>query len=191
MKKALIAIIATIYVIALVIVSFLGIKAEVPSEFTYIDEIVLNNEDLYRPNAEKIPENRIVHVYKRPDASQIDERGVGITDRVNWDFNGVHRDYAIYIEDYFYYYEMISNTYTIKTSAKPENASDKKLKFTLSATGKVQEYLTMSEYTDSCEITFLEASKTTRGWFDADIKVKAQDMSEVEIVILLKVTGYN
>ena len=188
MKKALIAIIATIYVIALVIVSFLGIKPEVPSEFVYIEEIVLNNDHSYRLNAKEEPDNIVVHVYKRPDASQINEQGVGITDKVNWDFNGVHRDYAIYFDDYFYYYEMISNVYTIKTSVNPENASDKRLKFTLSATDKVKEYLTMTDYG---EIRFLEASKTTKGWFDADIKVKAQDTSEVEIDILIKVTGYN
>lgn len=188
MKKALIAIIATIYVIALVIVSFLGIKADVPSEFTYIEQIVLNNTNDYRLNADKKPENIIVHVYKRPDASQINEKGVGITDSVNWDFNGLHRDYAIYFDDYFYYYEMLSNKYTIKTSVIPEDATKKELQFSLEANERVKTYLTMTSYG---EITFLENSKTTAGWFDADIVVKAQDYSEVEIRILLKVSGYN
>lgn len=188
MKKALIAIIATIYVIALVIVSFLGIRADVPTKFVYIEEIVLNNTNDYRLNAEKIPDNIIVHVYKRPDASQIDDKGVGITDRVNWDFNGIHRDYAIYIDDFFYYYEMLSNIYTIKTSVIPEDASKKELKFSLTATDRVKEYITMTEYG---EIRFQDAAKQTAGWFDADIVVKAQDYSEVSIDILLKVSGYN
>ena len=184
MKKALIAIIATIYVIALVIVSFLGTRAEVNHDVVEVQEILLINEDLYRPNAEKIPENRIVHVYKRPDASQIGPNGVGITDKVNWDYEGISRDYAIYIDDYFYLYEMMNAKYTINTSVIPDNATNPKLSYYLQGTKVITDNLEMTDYG---EITFkLKHS----GWVDVDILIKSTDYSEVQIDVLLKISGY-
>lgn len=184
MKKALIAIIATIYVIALVIVSFLGTRAEVNYEVYEVQEILLNNKDLYRPNTEEIPENRIVRVYKRPDASQIGADGVGKTDKVNWNYEGISRDYAIYIDDYFYLYEMMNAKYTINTSVIPDNATNPKLSYYISGSEKIKKDLEMTDYG---EITF--KLKHT-GWVDVDILIKSTDFSEVQIDVLLKINGY-
>ena len=186
MKKALIAIISTIYVIALVIVSFLGTRAEVIDHTIYVEQIVLNNKDMYKRNAPEEPENRIVRVYKRPDASQIDEKGVGITDRVNWDYEGIHRDYAIFFEDYFYYYEMLSQKYTIETSVIPDNSTNKTLSYYMQATDKVNEMVKMTTYG---EISFDNLKHT--GWIDFDVIVSSTDFSDISIDVLVKVGTYN
>ena len=67
MKKALIVIISAIYVIAIVIVSFLGVRAEISNRIIYAEEIVLLNEHTYYPNKPLEEENIAVAVYKRPD----------------------------------------------------------------------------------------------------------------------------
>ena len=78
MKKALIAIISVIYVVAIIIVSFLGIRAEVVNETIYVQEIVLLNQTLYYPNMPKIEDNAIVSVYKRPSEDAIGDDGSGL-----------------------------------------------------------------------------------------------------------------
>ena len=65
MKKALIAIISAIYVVAIIIVSFLGAKSEISNRVVYAEEIVLLNEDVFRENLPKIENNIIIDVYKR------------------------------------------------------------------------------------------------------------------------------
>ena len=53
MKKALIAIISAIYVFAIIIVSFLGVRSEVYNRTVYAEEIQLLNEDIINPATEK------------------------------------------------------------------------------------------------------------------------------------------
>ena len=186
MKKALIAIISVIYVVAIIIVSFLGIRAEVVNETIYVQEIVLLNQTLYYPNMPKIEDNAIVSVYKRPSEDAIGDDGVGEVDGrlINWDFNGVSRDYAIFIDDYFYLYENMGKKYTIETSVKPEDATKKDLTYYMSGSDAVKEKLSLTNYG---EITF---SLQHKGWVDVDILISSTDMSGVEIDILLKIGSY-
>ncbi|MBQ6730666.1 MAG: hypothetical protein IJR08_02025 [Bacilli bacterium] len=187
MKKALIAIISTIYVVALVIVAFLGTRAEVINRVVFVEDIVLNNTSIYKRNAEQIPANRIVAVYKRPDASQIDENGRDkVETRINWDFEGTKRDYAIFIDDYYYYYELISTRYTIDVSVIPEDATNKELSFYLQATDTLKEQIKMTSYGE-IDLTNL---KHKSGYVDVDIVISSTDHSEVSKDILLKINKY-
>ena len=189
MKKALIALISTIYVIALVIVAFLGTRAEVVNRVVYVEDIVLNNIDMYRTDDpdEQIPANRIIAVYKRPDASQIDESGRDkVEPRINWDFEGLKRDYAIFIDDYYYYYEMRSTSYTISVSVIPDNATNKELSFSWIASEKFEEQVKMTSYG---ELDFTNL-KHKSGYIDCDIFVTSNDHSGVSKDILLKINKY-
>lgn len=187
MKKALIALISTIYIIALVIVAFLGTRAEVINRVVFVEDIVLNNTNIYRKNAEQIPANRIVAVYKRPDASQIDENGRDkVETRINWDYEGIKRDYAIFIDDYYYYYEMISTRYTIDVSVLPEDATNKELSFYMQASDAFREKVKMTSYG---ELDFTNL-KHSGGYIDCDIVISSTDHSEVYKDILLKINKY-
>lgn len=191
MKKALIAIISAIYVVAIVIVSFLGIAASVDYETIYVQQIVLDNQDDYIPGVEKTEASRITRVYKRPAESEIGTDGVGINDKVNWNFEDKKRDYAIFIDNYFYLYENLNGQYTIKTSVLPEDATEKDLSFYISGSSIVTQYITGTNY--GPEGYSLKITSQHKGWIDVDILVTSTDLSTApgaSIDILLKIGSY-
>ena len=189
MKKALIAIISVIFVVAIVIVSFLGIRAEVHDITIYVQEIVLNNKDEYKPRLPETETNRISRVLKRPAEEEIDpETGVGITDEVNWNFAGRKRDYAVYIDNYYYLFSKKGGKYTIDTTVNPVDATHKELQFYLSY---YQEYnadiKNNISLTSSGELTI---QTTHDGWIGFDVIISSTDLSGVEIDILFKISSY-
>lgn len=193
MKKALIAIIATIYIVAIVIVSFLGTRAEVINTVTYVEEIILTNESLPYPGIDNplSKEDRITTVYLRPEESEIDEEGKGYGKnekdtnprKVNWNYGHYRRDYIIYIEDYSYLYNNRNGKYTLKTTVLPLDATNKKLTFSVEGSDAAKGGL---EWTDYGEFTFKHVPKTLDDWMDVDIIIKATDFSEVAIDVLIK-----
>ena len=191
MKKALIAIISTIYLIAIVIVSFLGISASVDYETVYVEQIVLDNQDDYIPGVPKSEESRLTRVYKRPAESEINENGVGINDRVNWNFEDKRRDYAIFIDNYAYIYDNQGGNYIIKTSVIPEDATEKELSFYISGSENVTKYIEGTDY--GAEGYSLKITSQHKGWIDVDILVTSTDLSTApgaSIDTLLKIGSY-
>ena len=193
MKKALIAIIATIYVIALVIVSFLGTRAEIINKPVPIEEIVLVNDELPRPGYNKpttSKDQRIVTVYQRPDESEIgpDGRGYGKDDKehvynIVWNKKELKRDYAIIIEDYLYLYNILNGKYALQVKVLPENATNQSLLFYLKATDIIKENVKMTSYG---EFSFGYEPKELDDLMEADIIIEAQDFSEVAINVYLR-----
>ena len=203
MKKALIAIISAIYVVAIIIVSFLGAKSEISNRVVYAEEIVLLNEDVFRENLPKIENNIIIDVYKRPEESEINpETGVGPststsgvkTRNINWNYNwdeekGVfqsQRDYAIFVTDFNFLYDQMGKMLTLSTSIKPDNTTKKDLSYKLSGADKVLESVTIN---DNGEITF-KKNWSSSAFTDFDVFVETQDLSGVEIDVLIKVRKY-
>ena len=184
MKKALIAIISVIYVVALIIVSFLGVRAEVKNQTIEVEGIVLNNQSMYYPGLPETPINRYLAVYQRPEADKIDEDGIGKIDRVNWDFNGISRDYAIYIDDYYYFYNT-GRKYTIDCNVVPSNATKKELTYSLLASEAMREKVQLAQN----ELTF--SFTDNRSYVDFDVIVRSKDLSGVEIRILFKIGPYD
>ena len=192
MKKALIAIIATIYVIAIVIVSFLGTRAEIINKIVEVEEILLDNKSVAYPgitNPTSI-NDRIISVYTRPDESEINEEGKGYgkddtehSRLINWNYKDIRRDYAIFIEDYFYLYANMGGKYTIETSVLPIEATNKTLSYYLQTTEATSAMLEMTSYG---EITFKQDPITLDDWVDADIIISSTDFSDVSIDVLLK-----
>ena len=97
MKKALIAIISAIYVFAIIIVSFLGVRAEISNRTVYAEQILLLNQNIINPDTNQIA----IEVYKRPDESLIDESGIDTVGyEIIWNYgDGEKRDYAIRVYD--------------------------------------------------------------------------------------------
>lgn len=203
MKKALIAIISAIYVVAIIIVSFLGAKSEISNRVVYAEEIVLLNEDVFRENLPKIENNIIIDVYKRPEESEINpETGVGPststsgvkTRNINWNYNwdeekGVfqsQRDYAIFVTDFNFLYDQMGKMLTLSTSIKPDNTTKKDLSYKLSGADKVLESVDIN---NSGQITF-KKNWSSSAFTDFDVFVETQDLSGVEIDVLIKVRKY-
>ena len=187
MKKALMVIISAIYIVAIVIVAFLGARAEISNRIIYAEEIVLLNENTYYPNKPEEEENIAVAVYKRPDEELIDQgTGYGLIDEFQWNYNNgrSRRDYLIYVYDTNFLYESMRKIYTLYTSVKPEDITKKDLEYIITGGDKVTKTLSIDsagkiyfseEYTDSV---------------DVDIIVKTTDQSYVEIDIWLRIAKY-
>ncbi len=187
MKKALIVIISAIYVIAIVIVSFLGVRAEISNRITYAEEIVLLNEHTYYPNKPLEEENIAVAVYKRPDEELIDQTtGFGLIDEFQWNYNNGQskRDYIIYVYDTNFLYESMGKIYTLYTSVKPEATTKKDLEYIIVGGDKVTKTLSV----DSAGKIYFSEEYTS--FVDVDVFVKTTDQSYVEIDIWLCITKY-
>ena len=187
MKKALIAIISAIYVIAIIIVSFLGIRSEVNNRIVYAEQIELLNKNIYYENVPQIEDNLIIEVYKRPEESHINEEGKGVDDDITWNYGedkSQKRDYAIFVYDTNFLYDTMGKKYKIEAVVKPDNTTKKDLKYNISGGDKVVNTLLINNVG---EITF---SEEYTGWVDVDIFVSTTDLSNIEIDILFKINRY-
>lgn len=187
MKKALIVIISAIYIVAIIIVSFLGARAEIINSIVYAEEIVLLNENTYYPDKPKEEENIAIAVYQRPDEELIDqETGYGLIDEFQWNYNNGRskRDYLIYVYDTNFLYETMGKIYTLYTSVKPDNTSKKDLDYIITGGDKVTKTLSV----DSAGKIYFSEEYTSA--VDVDILVKTTDQSYVEIDIWLRITKF-
>lgn len=182
MKKALIAIIAAIYVFAIIIVSFLGIRAEVYNRTIDVEEIVLLNDSITKDNGEYA-----IRVYKRPDESLIGEDGKAKGMPVTWNYGSefdLKRDYAIFVYDTNYLYKEMGKTYELYTSVKPEDATKKDLDYVLSGGDKVLETLSINN------VGAISFSVNYTSVVDVDIFIKATDSSNVQIDVFMRINKY-
>lgn len=203
MKKALIAIISVIYVVAVIIVAFLGTKSDISNRTIYAEEILLLNEDIFRENLPKIEGNLIIDVYKRPEESVIDpSTGVGPatstsgvkTRNINWNFDydettgdfNIKRNYAIFITDYNFFYDNMGRILTLRADVKPDDTTKKDLAYFVQAPDKIKETV---EINNNGEILFKKAYSSS-SWTDFDALVSTTDSSQVEIDVLIKVHKY-
>ena len=200
MKKALIVIISAIYVIAIIIVAFLGSRAEISNETIYTEEIVLRNETFYYPGtteAQKTQANMVYGVYKRPEESLIDpETGRDSVENLQWNYNWNEskqkfegkRDYAILIYDTWYVYTLMNKELALETTVLPENATKKDLSYVVTG-GNAEGTLAIDN--NSGKIIFsveYESPKQT------DIIISTTDGSKsakTKIQILLVINRYS
>ena len=188
MKKALIVIISAIYVVAIVIVSFLGVRAEITNNIIYAEEIILLNDHTYYPNKQKEEENIAIAVYGRPDEELIDqETGYGIIDEFQWNYsNGQRkRDYIVYVYDTNFLYDSMGKIYTLDISVKPDDTTKKDLEYTIDGGDKVKKTLSIDG--EKGKIYFSEEYKNA---VDVDILVSTTDQSYIEIDIWLRIAKY-
>ena len=188
MKKALIVIISAIYIVAIIIVSFLGARAEISNRITYAKEIVLLNENTYYPDKPKEEENIAIAVYQRPDEELIDqETGYGYIDEFQWNYNNNQRkrDYLIYVYDTNFLYDTMGKIYTLYTSVRPDNTTKKDLEYIIDGGDKVTKTLSIDG--DKGKIHFSEEYTSA---VDVDILVKTTDQSYIEIDIWLRIAKY-
>ena len=188
MKKALIVIISAIYIVAIIIVSFLGARAEISNRITYAEEIVLLNENTYYPDKPKEEENIAIAVYQRPDEELIDqETGYGYIDEFQWNYNNNQRkrDYLIYVYDTNFLYDTMGKIYTLYTSVRPDNTTKKDLEYIIDGGDKVTKTLSIDG--DKGKIHFSEEYTSA---VDVDILVKTTDQSYIEIDIWLRIAKY-
>ena len=188
MKKALIVIISAIYIVAIIIVSFLGARAEISNRITYAEEITLLNKNTYYPNKPEEEENIAIAVYQRPDEELIDQStGFGLIDEFQWNYNNGRRkrDYIIYVYDTNFLYESMGKIYTLYTSVKPDNTTKKDLEYIIDGGDKVTK--TLSIDSEQGKIYFSEEYTSA---VDVDILVKTTDQSYIEIDIWLRIAKY-
>lgn len=187
MKKALIVVISAIYIVAIIIVSFLGVRAEITNRIIYAEEIVLLNEHTYYPDKSEEEENIAIAVYQRPDEELIDqETGLGFIDELQWNYNNGRskRDYIIYVYDTNFLYNSMKKIYTLYTSVKPDDTTKKDLDYIISGGDKVTKTLSI----DSAGKIYFSEEYTS--FVDVDIFVKTTDQSYIEIDIWLCITKY-
>ena len=198
MKKALIVIISAIYVFAIIIVSFLGIRSEVYNRNIDVSEIVLLNENVSYPSSysgTKYATNDPIVVYKRPEESLIDPTtGKAAGMPVTWNYGSqedlMKRDYAIYIYDTNFLYNSmgLGKTLELKTSVQPEDATKKELEYVLTGADAVVDTLTIGDVTpNGGAILFSEYYTSV---VDVDVIIKATDSSNVKIDVLLRINKY-
>ena len=188
MKKALIVIISAIYIVAIIIVSFLGARAEISNRITYAKEIVLLNENTYYLDKPKEEENIDIAVYQRPDEEFFDqETGYGYIDEFQWNYNNNQRkrDYLIYVYDTNFLYDTMGKIYTLYTSVRPDNTTKKDLEYIIDGGDKVTKTLSIDG--DKGKIHFSEEYTSA---VDVDILVKTTDQSYIEIDIWLRIAKY-
>ena len=187
MKKALIAIIAGIYVFAIIIVSFLGIRSEVSNRIIYAEEIVLLNQDIINPDTQK----QALRVYKRPDESLIGEDGKAAGSPVTWNYGSekdLKRDYAIFVYDTNFLYNSMGKTLELNTSVKPDDTTKKDLEYVLSGADAVLETLSIDNVNNNGVISF---NVNYTSVVDVDVFVKTTDLSNVQIDILIRINRYS
>ena len=188
MKKALIVIISTIYIVAIIIVSFLGARAEISNRITYAEEIVLLNDHTYYPNKPEIEENIAIAVYQRPDEELIDqETGYGYIDEFQWNYNNGQRkrDYLIYVYDTNFLYDTMGKIYTLYTSVRPDNTTKKDLEYKIDGGDKVTKTLSIDG--EKGKIHFSEEYTSA---VDVDILIRTTDQSYIQIDIWLRIAKY-
>ena len=191
MKKALIAIISAIYVIAIIIVSFLGIRSDVSNRTIYAEEVILLNKNIYYPGAPETDENIIIQVYERPEESHIKEDGkddiedMGIT----WNYGEEKkqkRDYAIFVYDYNFLLNEMGGNYKLEAKVKPDDTTKKDLEFYIS--GGDGSISTLSYNKTTGEVFFKE--KYTN-WINVDAFIQTTDGSAVDIDVLMAIHPYS
>ncbi len=151
MKKIMIAFVSLLYVTAIVVIAFLGIRAEVnPAKIiTEVETIVLDEvkgtdsrkyEYYYDGTTD---ENKLVYgVYTRPDEEEINKTTGGDANGDLWNIGSDKMNYIVKIYNFKYVYDTpnwIGNqpkgTYQIKASVIPENSSMQDVLFATSFEG--------------------------------------------------------
>ena len=131
MKKALIAIISAIYVIAIVLVSFLGSKTEVHNKTIYVTALELKNTTMMNPDN---PSKYVVRIIERPDEEAIGDDGKDSSDRT-WNVfdeqgNLIRKyDYNMRFYDLTYIKNNMQNEYKLDVRVKPDDATKKDLTY--------------------------------------------------------------
>lgn len=183
MKKALIAIISAIYVVAIIIVSFLGVRSEISNRTVYAEEIVLLNENIKNPTTQEFA----IEVYKRPSDSEIDAEGKGIDDRIVWNYGDNQeekRDYAIKVRDTNFLFDVMGKKYKLEAKVLPEETSKKDLQFVVSASEKVKETLSIDNLG---EISFIQEYNSP---VSLDVFISTTDMSNIKIDVYMIIARY-
>ena len=192
MKKVLIAIISTIYLVALVIVAFLGSQAEIVNRPTKVEAIVLKNKHLPYPGVvtPQSVDDYIVTVFERPEESEINENGKGYGKNdtnhehlLSWNSGNKRRNYIVVIEDYRYLYDEMRGKYDINVEVLPANATDKSLLFHPIASDDQKANVKWDIGESSIQLSFEYQYQTLDDLMWIDIIIGSQDYSGVEIDI--------
>ena len=133
MKKALIAIISVIYVVAIILVSFLGSKAEINNQTIYVTELELHNETMYNPSYPSDINKAVVIIKNRPSEYEIGDDGKDADD-MTWNIieegKIVKRiSNIIRFKNLTYISENMNSEYQLDVRVKPDDATKKELTY--------------------------------------------------------------
>lgn len=190
MKKAMIAIVSAVYVVAIVIVAFLGVRAEISNITILVDNIqLLDLEDkeagasytYYQDPLDT--KTRVYTVAKRPNEEDISEAEYSL-----WNLQGRKFDYAYKIFGFKTVYDGISwrdgaTHFKVNAKAYPSDATKKELIYTL--TGQEENVVTINK--DNGEITF-NKKLTSNTIFQ--VAIRATDKAATTININFVVAAY-
>ncbi len=171
MKKALIAIISVIYVIAIILVSFLGTRPEIYNKTVYVTALDLRNETMYKPNTSSV----VVSVKKRPPEEEIWDDGKDADDVVWNEIEGgviVRKiDYRIRFADLTYISVNMNSEYQLDVQIKPDDATKKDLTY----------YTNRSNYVSIDETGLMKFTAIPAGIVTGYLNISSTDMSGVEM----------
>lgn len=191
MKKALIAIISSIYVIAIIIVSFLGANASFSSTDTYVTSLELTNESLLLDETKTGTQlsDYAIRIYPRPNEAIIDPTtGKDKRNGIQWNYGedlSQKRDYAIKIPNAKYFYDYLNGTLTLNIKVYPIEATVQDLTYTVySESTEVQNSIKINSNT----LTFTQGFPE---FISGDITVSTVDGSGVKLDIWFQVYPYN
>ena len=195
MKKVAIAIISSLYVIAIVLIAFLGISGEVtPSkEIVNVEQLVLeevkgleNGRYEYFYDGSESEESKVYGVYSRPKENEINQ-STGVDQYGDlWNINGVRMQYIVKIYNLNYVMDtpnwkvgQSQGTYQIHSQVIPENSSIQGVIYGSSETS-------VASVSESGLITFTKQSIATR----YTVTAKSLDSTGVLINIRFIVGAY-
>ena len=175
MKKALIAIISVIYVVAIILVSFLGSRPEIYNKTVYVTALELKNETMYKPNTTSI----VVSVKPRPAEYEIGDDGKDADD-VTWNemedgrvVRKIH--YRIRFLDLTYISQNMQSEYQLDVRVKPDNATKKDLTY----------YTNRGNYITISETGLMKFTSIPAGVTPGFLNISSTDLSGVELNIAI------
>jgi len=196
MKKALIAIISAIYVVAIIVVAFLGVRAQVITTTTLVESIEI--DDLYNKESGstytfEAGNSKIYTAYKRPDDSLIDpNEHKDSVNKIIWDDyqdNKLIRkiDYAVRIYNFNYIYDSNewrdgATKFAINAKAYPRNATNLGLIYTIF--GVDESYISIDK--DGI-MTF---NSNTQGTKSFTLAITSTDKQSLTVYVKFTVRGY-
>ena len=196
MKKITFVLVAVIYVVAIILVAFIGVASEVTNQTIEVASIaLLEAADLGKGSQLLYPEtatltSSVYAIHTRPEEEAIDP-DTGKAGTLTWNSSGNAYDYIVQIRDFNTVCDSPNWKYgpmhfSLAATVTPSDATKKDLAYAIAdSTGSTPTNVTINNQGD---VTFAEKLSNTVSTFT--VRISATDNSKVVTLVYLMVRGY-